>query len=161
MYAPSGIEDQVRKTVIKELSAFYPDYNVDNLGNLIVHKPGSKKTIAITAPMDELSFLVINDSDESSVTIDSLSAVKKNVLENISLTDKNDKVYICNNVKGSDEFCKLNSIKAECYDMCKVKKHYSKSLTEQLVYTTQCISNSDYIIGKALERSVADRKSVV
>ena len=68
-YAPSAKEEEARKIIVEELKDFYADIKIDALGNLIIHKPGNYKTIAITAPMDEVSFLVTHNKKESKVIV--------------------------------------------------------------------------------------------
>ena len=97
-YAPSAKEEEVRDIIINELSDFYTDIRVDNLGNLIIHKPGKKKCIALTAPMDEVSFLITHVKNENTLIGTSICNVKPKTLQNIIVIDKNRQNYILSNI---------------------------------------------------------------
>ena len=107
-YAPSGREDEVRKIIIDELSDFYKEIKVDNLGNLVVHKPGKKKVVAITAPMDEVGFLVTHDENEKFVNTASIGVVNQKALHNIVVNDDAENCYISSkNNKISEDIAKI------------------------------------------------------
>lgn len=155
VYAPSANEDAVRKIITKDLADFYSDIKVDNLGNLIIHKPGKKKTIAITAPMDEVSFIITHKKYDNNYIATSVCPVKSKTLQNISIIDENNNFYILskmqNNVNNIEkvrniEFLKLNK--------CKANELNNEFLSKSLVYNNNLKETEEYFIGKALERSV-------
>ena len=52
----SGCEDQVREYLIQRIAGHCDSYEVDNMGNLIVHKKGKRapeKKVLFSAHMDE------------------------------------------------------------------------------------------------------------
>ncbi|MCI8497628.1 MAG: M42 family metallopeptidase, partial [Clostridiales bacterium] len=56
----SGHEEQVRQTIIEQIEGFAP-YEIDGMGNLIVHKKGDARParrLMLAAHMDEVGFLV-------------------------------------------------------------------------------------------------------
>ena len=154
-YAPSAKEEEVRKIIIKELSDFYTDIKIDNLGNLIIHKPGKKKKIAITAPMDEVSFVVTHKKDDKTLVATSVCPVKSNALQNISITDKNKNTYILSKVPNlSGNIEKSNNLEFFITNNCKAKKLDIDFLSNSLIYNNKLTENEEIYIGKALERSV-------
>ena len=109
-YAPSAKEEEVRKIIIKELSDFYTDIKVDDLGNLIIHKPGKIKTIAITSPMDEVSFVVTHEKNENIAISTSVRDVKSKTLQNIACVDEFEQKYILSNISNiSDNIEKIRN----------------------------------------------------
>ena len=56
----SGDENAVRELIIQEIKG-YADYEIDNLGNLLVHKKGrqpAKARLMLSAHMDEVGLMV-------------------------------------------------------------------------------------------------------
>ncbi len=154
-YAPSAKEEEVRKIIIKELSDFYTDIKIDNLGNLIIHKPGKKKKIAITAPMDEVSFVVTHKKDDITLVATSVCPVKSNTLQNVSMIDKNKNTFILNKVPNlSANIEKNRNIEFIKTNNRKVKKLDTDYLSNSLIYNNKLIENDEVYIGKALERSI-------
>lgn len=154
-YAPSAREEEVRKIIIKDLSDFYPDIRVDNLGNLIIHKPGKKKTIAITAPMDEVSFLVTHEKDEKTLIATSVCGVKSKALQNIIAIDEENKKYILSKIQNNtDSVEKIRNIEFLKIDSCKVDKLNSNFISKSLIYNENFTETDDFFVGKAMERSV-------
>ena len=154
-YSPSAKEEEVRNIIIKELSDFYTDIRVDDLGNLIIHKPGKEKCIAITAPMDEVSFLITHEKNENIITGTSICNVKSKTLQNIILSDKNKQNYILQkipNITDNNEIIK--NIEFRKLYNCKVSLLNTTFVSESLVYNENFNETDDLYIGKAMERSV-------
>lgn len=60
-----GFEYPIRKMVIEEIKTLVDEYRTDNLGNLICLKKGrERKKMAVTAHMDEISFIVTHIDKE-------------------------------------------------------------------------------------------------
>lgn len=57
-YGPSGREEAVRKIIENKVKPMADKMEVDNLGNLIVHKKGPGKRVMLAAHMDELGLMV-------------------------------------------------------------------------------------------------------
>lgn len=63
----SGCEDAVRDYLIQKIEGRCDSYEVDNMGNLIVHKKGKKtgeKKVLFSAHMDEVGFIVTHITKE-------------------------------------------------------------------------------------------------
>ena len=154
-YAPSAKEEEVRKIIVEELKDFYTDIRIDDLGNLIIHKPGNYKTLAITAPMDEVNFLVTHKKNESNANLTSVCAVKSQTLQNITLKDENNNLFIISEIQNkSDEIVKIRDIKAKIVDCCKVEILNNEIIGKSLVYKNNFFETNEFYIGKALERSI-------
>jgi endoglucanase len=61
---PSGFECQIRDLILEDLKGYYDDYEVDVLGNLIVHKKGDGPKIMLAGHMDQIGFIVTYIEDE-------------------------------------------------------------------------------------------------
>lgn len=57
-YGPSANEKKVSDIIKSEIKDYVDDIKEDKLGNLIAVKKGSGKKVMISAPMDEVSFLI-------------------------------------------------------------------------------------------------------
>ena len=155
-YAPSGREEGVRNLISEELLDFYNEINVDNLGNLIIHKPGKKKKIAITAPMDEVGFIITHIKNDNLVISSSIGTVNKNTLQGIVARDDNNNLYIseiCDNLSIINK--KVKDLKFTAMTECKVDKLNNYLLSKTLIYDTKFRKTEKYYTGKALERSVS------
>lgn len=155
-YAPSGREEEVRKIIIDELSDFYKEIKVDNLGNLVVHKPGKKKVIAITAPMDEVGFLVTHDENKKIVNTASIGVVNQKALHNIIAKDEFENCYISsNNNKISEDTTRIRHFEFDKIGNCKVETLYNNYISKNLVFDTKYRVIDNIFVGKALERALA------
>ena len=155
-YAPSGREEEVRNIIINDLKDFYLDIKTDNLGNLIVHKKGKSRTIAITAPMDEVGFLVTHVDDDNILNTASIGTVNSNTLHSILLKDCNGNLYIN---ADSDDFTenssKITNFKLMDLNGCNAEKLYNDFTGNTLVFNDDFRETEQYFVGKALERSVS------
>lgn len=155
-YAPSGKEGEVREAIISELNDFYTDIKIDNLGNLIIHKAGKGKAIAITAPMDETGFIVTHHNSPDFVATSSIGTVKPKTLHNIMLSDNSGNCYInTQNDEINDNNGKVNSYKLDILSRCKGDSLNNNLISNTLIFSNNFTQNEDYIVGKALERSVS------
>lgn len=154
-YAPSAKEEEVRNIIINELSDFYSDIKIDNLGNLIIHKPGIKKTIALTAPMDEVSFVVTHKKDDKTLVATSICTVKSETLQNTSFIDKKNNIFILNNMNNkSGNIEKIRNVEFFKISNCKANSLDNDLISNSLIYNNKLIETDEFYIGKALERSV-------
>ena len=82
---PSGREAAVRNFIVSKLGG--APYEVDALGNLIVHKPGrqsAKHRVMLCAHMDEVGMMITHITDEGFLRFDTVGTVsggEKNVPE--------------------------------------------------------------------------------
>ena len=63
----SGCEDQVREYLLEKIQGHCDSYQVDNMGNLIVHKKGREagsKKVLFSAHMDEVGFIITHVTKE-------------------------------------------------------------------------------------------------
>ncbi len=154
-YAPSAREEEVRNIIIKELADFYTEIRVDNLGNLIIHKPGKLKSIAITASMDEVGFLITHIKDVNNVIATSICNVKSKSLQNITTVDKNKNLFICKKCQNiTDNIEKIRNIEFENLNKCKGDYLNNNFIAKTLIYNNNLNETDDFYIGKAMERSV-------
>ncbi len=74
----SGCEDQVREYLIQRIQGHCDSYEVDNMGNLIVHKKGKKapeKKVLFSAHMDEVGFIVTHITPEGMLHFETVGGV--------------------------------------------------------------------------------------
>lgn len=74
----SGSEDAVREYLIGKIEGHCDSYEVDNMGNLIVHKkgrePGAKKVL-FSAHMDEVGFIVTHITKEGMLHFETVGGI--------------------------------------------------------------------------------------
>lgn len=78
----SGDEDAVRACIIDQIKD-YADYEVDNLGNLLVHKKGkqpAKVRLMVSAHMDEVGLLVTDITANGFLKFDEVGGIDRRVL---------------------------------------------------------------------------------
>lgn len=154
-FAPSGKESVVRDVIVNDLKDFYLDIKTDNLGNLIIHKKGRSKTIAITAPMDEVGFLITHTNENGIVNTSSIGRVKNNALHSILLKDEIGNLYINDYTSKFTDFNeKVLDYKLNVVNVCKANELNNDLTGKSLVFESNFRANELFYIGKALERSV-------
>lgn len=82
LYGVSGNEDAVREYIISVIDGKC-EYNVDNLGNLIVFKKGKKtpkKKLMIAAHMDEVGFIITYINSDGTLCFDTVGGVNADVV---------------------------------------------------------------------------------
>lgn len=71
-----GFENPVRKLIIHEIQDHVDEYSIDNMGNLIAIKKGSRnpegKKVMVAAHMDEIGFLVSHIDDKGFIRFQTL-----------------------------------------------------------------------------------------
>ncbi len=78
----SGSEDAVRDIIINEIKDF-ADYQIDNLGNLLVHKKGkqsAKSRLMLSAHMDEVGLMVTDITSDGFLKFDEVGGIDRRVL---------------------------------------------------------------------------------
>lgn len=79
---PSGREEKVRDFIISKLPSDVK-YEIDNLGNLIVHKKGARtpeKKLMMCAHMDEVGLMITYITDEGMLKFDEIGGIDPAVL---------------------------------------------------------------------------------
>lgn len=74
----SGCEDAVREYLIGKIEGHCDGYEVDNMGNLIVHKKGKEKgakKVLFSAHMDEVGFIVTHIAKEGMLHFEAVGGV--------------------------------------------------------------------------------------
>ena len=89
----SGDENAVRELIIQEIKG-YADYEIDNLGNLLVHKKGrqpAKARLMLSAHMDEVGLMVTDVLQGGYLKFDEVGGIDRRVLIGKAVTvGKND-----------------------------------------------------------------------
>lgn len=57
-YGPSGRERYIRQVILDELEGYADDVQCDSLGNIIAHKQGAGKKLALAAHMDQIGLMI-------------------------------------------------------------------------------------------------------
>lgn len=79
----SGDERAVRELIIDEIKDFADDIQIDNLGNLLVHKKGrerAKSKLMLSAHMDEVGMMVIDVTADGFLKFDEVGGIDRRVL---------------------------------------------------------------------------------
>ncbi|MFH1393295.1 MAG: M42 family peptidase [Candidatus Micrarchaeota archaeon] len=63
----SGMEDDVRKIIKKEIGPHVDSIRIDKVGNLVAHKKGTKPTVMLAAHMDEVGLMVREIEDDGKI----------------------------------------------------------------------------------------------
>lgn len=82
-YGISGDECLVREVILKEISEYASDIKIDNLGNIIAFKKGSKtprKKIMLSAHMDEVGFIVTYITDDGLLKFNTVGGIDSKVI---------------------------------------------------------------------------------
>ena len=83
-FGVSGYETEVRNIIMKELENCDVDISVDGMGNMLVFKlaeePTDKKTVLLSAHMDEVGFIVTDITDEGYIKFASVGGIDPRIL---------------------------------------------------------------------------------
>ena len=95
--ATAGDENAVRNFIIAEIKD-YCDYKIDNLGNIICFKKGTKtplKKVMLDAHMDEVGVMITEICDDGLLRFDTVGGINVSVLEGRKLTLASEKGKLC------------------------------------------------------------------
>lgn len=160
----SGNEDKVRDYIVDHIKNFC-EYRIDNLGNIIAFKKGSKspdKRLMISAHMDEVGFIVNYINDDGSLEITSVGGVETSaVMGKRVLVGKNE----INGVVGSaavhniskDDREKAPSLSSLCVDIGVGSKDEASrlvSLGDSVCFVPEFINLGE---NKILSKAIDDR----
>lgn len=82
-YGISGDESEVRDIILSQISPFATNIKIDNLGNIIAFKKGSKKQkkcLMISAHMDEVGFIVTYVTDDGLLKFNTVGGIDAKVI---------------------------------------------------------------------------------
>ncbi len=81
-FAPSGMEDEVRNIVIREISPYCDKVSTDKMGNVIAFKKGrsSSKIFMADAHMDEVGLIVKHITEDGYLKFDEVGGIDERVL---------------------------------------------------------------------------------
>ena len=90
----SGDEGKVRDIIIEEIKDF-AEYQIDNLGNLIVHKKGkarAKSRLMLSAHMDEVGLMVTDVTSNGYLKFDEVGGIDRRVIVGRQVTVGENKI---------------------------------------------------------------------
>lgn len=79
----SGDEGSVREIILNEIKNFADEINIDNLGNILVHKKGknrAKNKLMLSAHMDEVGLMITDITSEGCLKINEVGGIDRRVL---------------------------------------------------------------------------------
>ncbi len=163
-FGVSGAEDDVRRLIIDEIKNKADEITVDTMGNVIALKKGKTrgKTIAVTAPMDEVGMIISEITDKGYLkfklvgSIDARKLVSKRVvtrggvkgvigMKAVHLRTKSERETV---TKTKDLFIDIGA-----KDKADAEKRIY--LGEYVTFDTEFADLGVRVKGKALERSAA------
>jgi tetrahedral aminopeptidase len=160
----SGDEHEIRNFIIKESKKHIKNVKVDNMGNVIVRRPGKKPSIMFMAHMDEIGLMVSSISKKGWLSVSPIGGIDPYILigQKIHIKGKNgnsiggiittpnilDAANIEKNVKMDDLFVYTGLTKKELSQLGVDIGSYA-SFTESSNYCS--LNDKDIIAGKALD----------
>jgi len=78
-FGPSGMEDEVRDLLFKEIYPFVDRIRIDNMGNLVAEK-GDHKKLAICAHMDEVGFMITQILENGTLRFSAVGGISPSAL---------------------------------------------------------------------------------
>lgn len=84
-FGPSGLEDEVRSIIEKEISPFITDISSDALGNLIAFLPADKQretapTLMLCAHMDEVGLMITGYDENGFLRFDEIGGLSEKIV---------------------------------------------------------------------------------
>ncbi|MBS4536259.1 M42 family metallopeptidase [Clostridium sp. D2Q-14] len=145
----SGNEKEVRDIIIDEIKDYVDDYEIDKIGNIIVHKKGMKNgpKLLLAAHMDEVGLMVSDIKDSGLIKFITVGGIDKRVLVSKRVNIGKNKIPGVIGAKPihlqkPDERKKALDLKQLYIDI----GTYSKEETEKLIKIGDYITfDSDYV----------------
>lgn len=78
--APSAYEGEVRNIIKNEIKDYVDDIKVDRMGNIIAHKKGNGKKIAVNANMDEIGLIITGYNQDGTLKFAPLGIIDNKAL---------------------------------------------------------------------------------
>ena len=82
IFGVSGCEDAVRNRILTDIKPYITSYEIDSMGNLVTYKNAGKdkKTIILSAHMDEVGLIVTGITKEGMLKFDTVGGIDESVL---------------------------------------------------------------------------------
>ena len=82
IFGVSGCEDVVRNRILSDIKPYITSYEIDSMGNLVTYKNAGKdkKTIILSAHMDEVGLIVTGITKEGMLKFDTVGGIDESVL---------------------------------------------------------------------------------
>ncbi len=82
LFGVSGYENAVRNKILADIKPYITSFEIDSMGNLIAYKKvgEDKKTIILSAHMDEVGFIVTGITKEGMLKFDTVGGIDESVL---------------------------------------------------------------------------------
>ncbi len=82
LFGVSGCENAVRNKILTDIKPYITSYEIDSMGNLIAYKNvgEDKKTIILSAHMDEVGFIVTGITKDGMLKFDTVGGIDESVL---------------------------------------------------------------------------------
>lgn len=84
-FGVSGFENEVREIIINQNKNKCTSYEIDNLGNVIFYKKGTKdyhNKIMLTAHMDEVGFIISGITEEGALKFKTVGGIDTRIIQN-------------------------------------------------------------------------------
>jgi len=157
----SGDESAVREIIINEIKD-YADYQIDSLGNILVHKKGknpAKSRLMLSAHMDEVGLMVTDVISDGFLKFDEIGGIDRRVLLGKSVTVGKNKVHGVIGVKPihlskGDEAQTIPEMSDMYIDIgadSEEEALAAVSLGDSVFYNCEFLENEDTINAKAID----------
>ncbi|GIV42125.1 MAG: peptidase M42 [Vicingaceae bacterium] len=159
-----GFEDRIRKVVLDELKDLADEVKVDNMGNVIAIKKGTKnKKIMAAAHMDEIGFIVTHIDDNGFVFFHTLGGFDPKTLtaQRVIVHGKKDLIGVMGSkpvhVMKPEEKTKMPSTTEFFIDLGLPKKEVEKwiEIGNPITRERELIEIGDCINGKSLDNRIS------
>ncbi len=151
-YGPSGREQRIRKMIAEEIKDYADDIKEDAIGNLIVHKKGNGKKIAVTAHMDQIGFMLRSVDDKGRFRVLPLGSIKPlNMIDTRVRTETGEQGVVLCEKKSADTTVSCDDLYIE-FGMNPEKADSLDSFRgQEIVIKADYYENEDFIISGALD----------
>lgn len=101
IYGPTGREYKVAEFIIAEIKDYVDEIEIDTLGNLIAHKKGPGKKVALSAHMDQLGMIIKTIDEKGFMRFGKLGSIKPfNLMDSrVIFENGTEGVIICEKVE--------------------------------------------------------------
>lgn len=151
-YGPSGRECQIHQMIWQELKEYADEIQSDALGNIVAHKKGAGKKIALVSHMDQIGFMIRSVDEKGRFRVLPVGSVKPyNMIDTrVQTYDGRQGIVLCEK-KDCNQEITCDDLYVE-FGISLTSQCLMKSLKgQEIIIKSEYYENEEYIISGALD----------
>ncbi|MCL2407893.1 MAG: M42 family metallopeptidase [Defluviitaleaceae bacterium] len=155
-HGASGYEKEICDLILADLKGYYDDYQIDTLGNLIVHKKGDGPKIMLAGHMDQIGFMVTYIEDEGFIRFSNIGGFDPFMLvsRRVRFANGTEGVIRAERVEGFPSGFNSSKLYIDIGAPCKKCVEKAVKIGDIAVYSAPCHIDENKVMTPALDDRV-------